>query len=143
MGNTCRESASRRWRACTQTRTALLVKPGLFVPVRGGQKRRSICTISLRNYHVGLGWRGGFRSSVRHLLVMAGSVDSGLRKLNFACGAADKVLTFWPDEELRTSSFVPSRIKRPSPGLVLKNRMQTVSVRRKTAWTRHRIFREI
>jgi len=32
-----------------------------------------------------------------------GSVDSALRKLSFACDAADKVLTYWADEELRPS----------------------------------------
>ena len=72
-----------------------------------------------------------------------GSADSALRKLSFSCEAADKVLTYWFDRELRSSLFVSLSMKRPSPGLVLKNRMQTVMVRRKTAWTRRRRFGEI
>ena len=72
-----------------------------------------------------------------------GSVDSALGKLSFACDAADKVLTYWPDEELRSSPFVLPPMKRPSPGLVLKNRMQTVRARCRTTWTRSRRFGEI
>ena len=69
-----------------------------------------------------------------------GSVNSALRKLGFACDAADIVLTYWPDKELSPSPFVPPRMKRPSPGLVLKNRMQTMRMRCRTIWTRRRRF---
>ena len=57
--------------------------------------------------------------------------------------ARGKVLPYWPDTELRSSPIMSTPIERPLTGLVWKNRMSTVKVRQKTAWTRHGRFGEI